>query len=86
VESTLGALLDRQAARLVGRDRERAVLQRLVRRDAPAAVFVHGLAGVGKSTLVGRSLRTRVSRAPPLLLWTGARSSRPKEGFSTCSP
>lgn len=52
MESTLGALLDRQAARLVGRDRERAALLRLVREDAPAVVFVHGLAGVGKSTLL----------------------------------
>jgi hypothetical protein len=52
VESTLGALLDRQATRLVGRERERAALRRLVRDDVPAAVFVHGLAGVGKSTLL----------------------------------
>lgn len=51
--STIAALLDRQAAaRLVGRDRERAALLRLVREDVPAAVFVHGLAGVGKSTLL----------------------------------
>jgi len=52
VGSTLGALLDRQAARLVGRDRERAALLRLVRDDVPVAMFVHGLAGVGKSALL----------------------------------
>ena len=50
--STLGALLDQQAAQLVGRDRERAALLRLVRDDVPVAVFVHGLAGVGKSALL----------------------------------
>ena len=50
--STLGALLDRQAARLVGRDRERAALLRLVSDDVPVAMFVHGLAGVGKSALL----------------------------------
>jgi hypothetical protein len=52
VGSTIAALLDRQAAQLVGRDRERAALLRLVHEDVPAAVFVHGLAGVGKSTLL----------------------------------
>jgi len=43
---------DRQATRLVGRDRERAALLRLIHEDVPAVVFVHGLAGVGKSTLL----------------------------------
>lgn len=50
--TTIGVLLDRHAPRLVGRERERAGLLRLVRDDVPAAVFVHGLAGVGKSTLL----------------------------------
>jgi len=52
VESTLGALLDRQAARVVGRERERSALLQLVRDDVPLVLFVHGLAGVGKSELL----------------------------------
>jgi AAA ATPase-like protein len=52
VESTLGALLDRQAARVVGRDRERSALLQLLRDDVPVVLFVHGLAGVGKSALL----------------------------------
>jgi len=52
VGSTLAAVLDQQAARVVGRDRERAALLHLVRRDVPVAMFVHGLAGVGKSALL----------------------------------
>jgi hypothetical protein len=62
--STLGALLDQQAAQLVGRDRERAALLRLVREDVPIAVFVHGLAGVGKSTLLAAfTVEARVAGA-----------------------
>ena len=65
--STLGALLDRQAARLVGRDRERAALLRLVSDDVPVAVFVYGLAGVGKSALLAAfAARQAVARTPLL--------------------
>jgi hypothetical protein len=63
VASTLGALLDRQAARLVGRGRERAALLRLVGEDVPIVVFVHGLAGVGKSTLVAAFARDACAHA-----------------------
>jgi Transcriptional regulatory protein, C terminal/AAA ATPase domain len=52
VGSTLGALLDRHAARIVGRDRELSALLQLVRDDVPVVLFVHGLAGVGKSALL----------------------------------
>ena len=37
---------------MVGREDEWAVLQGLLEADGPLVVFVHGIAGVGKSTLV----------------------------------
>ena len=49
---TVRKLIEEQAAGLVGREDERAVLHRLLGDGGPLVVFVHGLAGVGKSTLV----------------------------------
>src|SRR5258705_13440035 len=49
---TVGQLVEAQAAKLVGREDERAILHRVLDADGPLVVFVHGLAGVGKSTLV----------------------------------
>ena len=49
---TLAAMLDQRALSLPGRERERAALLRLVRDDTPLVAFVHGIAGVGKSTLL----------------------------------
>lgn len=45
-------LIEEQAARLVGREDERATLHEVLDSAGPLVVFVHGLAGVGKSTLV----------------------------------
>ncbi len=49
---TLQTMLDERAGALVGRERERAALLELVDHDAPIVVAVHGIAGVGKSTLL----------------------------------
>jgi hypothetical protein len=49
---TLGALLEGQAGEIIGRLRERAELRRLLEPDGPVVGFVHGLAGVGKTTLL----------------------------------
>ncbi len=49
---TVRQLIDEQAAGLVGREDERAILHQLLGDGGPLVVFVHGLAGVGKSTLV----------------------------------
>jgi DNA-binding response OmpR family regulator len=49
---TLGALLERQAGAIAGRERERAQLRRLLEPDGPVIAYVHGLAGVGKTTLL----------------------------------
>jgi DNA-binding response OmpR family regulator len=49
---TLGALLEHQAAAITGRERERAQLRRLLEPGGPVVAYVHGLAGVGKTTLL----------------------------------
>ena len=49
---TVRHLMDEQAARLVGRDDELGVLRRLLGEGGPLVVFIHGIAGIGKSTLV----------------------------------
>jgi AAA ATPase-like protein len=49
---TLGALLAQQAAAITGRDHERAQLRRLLEPGGPVVAYVHGLAGVGKTTLL----------------------------------
>jgi DNA-binding winged helix-turn-helix (wHTH) protein len=49
---TLGALLAQQAGAITGREAERAQLGRLLEPEGPVVAFVHGLAGVGKSTLL----------------------------------
>ena len=44
-------LIEEQAAQLVGRDAEMAVLRQVLGKGGPLVVFVHGIAGVGKSAL-----------------------------------
>jgi hypothetical protein len=51
-QGTLQSTLDQRAGALIGRERERAALLELVERDMPLVAFVHGIAGVGKSTLL----------------------------------
>jgi hypothetical protein len=49
---TVRQLMDEQAAGLVGRDEEIAVLRQLLGEGGPLVVFVHGIAGIGKTALV----------------------------------
>ena len=49
---TLGCLLAQQAGTITGRERERALLGRLFDPDGPCVAYIHGLAGVGKTTLL----------------------------------
>jgi AAA ATPase-like protein len=57
-----GSVSDRLAAAvavaLVGRGEERARLEALLAPGGPAAVFVHGPGGIGKTTLVTGTLAT----------------------------
>src|SRR5690242_911669 len=52
LSGTIRTLLGAQAAAVVGRQAERAVLLGLAERDRPLAVAVHGIAGIGKSALL----------------------------------
>jgi DNA-binding response OmpR family regulator len=78
---TVRQLMDEQAAGLVGRGDERAVLRQLLGDGGPLVVFVHGIAGVGKSALVEAfALEARGAGATVLRL--DGRSIEPTErGF-----
>ena len=49
---TVRQRIDDQGTGLVGRDQERAFLHQVLGTDGPLVVFIHGIGGVGKSTLV----------------------------------
>ena len=53
MSGTLRTLLAARSAAVVGRQAERAVLLQLAEGDRPLVVAVHGIAGVGKSALLG---------------------------------
>ena len=80
---TVRQLLDDQAAGLVGRDHERAVLRQLLGDGGPLVVFIHGIAGVGKSALAEAfAVEARASGATVLRL--DGRAIEPTErGFLT---
>ena len=78
---TVRQLLDEQAAGLVGRDDEMVVLRQLLGEGGPLVVFVHGIAGIGKSALLEAfAVEARASGATVLRL--DCRSIEPTErGF-----
>src|SRR5258707_13760881 len=49
---TVRQLMDELASGLVGRDEEMALLRRTLGDGGPLVVFLHGIAGVGKSAIV----------------------------------
>lgn len=70
---TVRQRIEAQTGGLVGRGSERAVLHALFNEDSPPVVFVHGIAGVGKSALVGAfSIEARAQGAIVLRLDGGA--------------
>ncbi len=74
-------LIEEQAAHLVGRDAEMAVLRQVLGEGGPLVVFVHGIAGVGKSTLVEAfGVEARAAGATVLRLDAGAIEPTPR-GF-----
>src|SRR5262245_34346191 len=48
---TVRQLLDQEVSGLVGRDEEMALLRRVLGEGGPLVVFIHGIAGVGKSAI-----------------------------------
>src|SRR5690349_17490827 len=49
---TIRELVEERSAEIVGRATEKAVLLQTLEEGGPLVVFVHGIAGVGKSTLL----------------------------------
>jgi AAA ATPase-like protein len=78
---TVRQLIDEQATRLVGRDAEMAVLRGMLREGGPLVVFVHGIAGIGKSALV-EAFGVEARAAGATVLRLDGRSIEPTErGF-----
>jgi putative protein kinase ArgK-like GTPase of G3E family len=49
---TVGQRIEAQGPGLVGRESERAFLHSVLSEEGPLVVFIHGIGGVGKSTVV----------------------------------
>jgi DNA-binding response OmpR family regulator len=78
---TVRQLMDEQAAGLVGRDDEMAVLRQLLGEGGPLVVFVHGIAGIGKSALV-EAFAVEARAGGTIVLRLDCRSIEPTErGF-----
>lgn len=78
---TIRQLMEEQATRLAGRDEEIDVLRRLLGPDRPLVVFVHGIAGIGKSALV-EAFGVEARAAGATVLRLDCRSIEPTErGF-----
>jgi Transcriptional regulatory protein, C terminal len=81
VTQTIRQLIDEQATRLVGRDHEMAVLRGLLTEGGPPVVFVHGIAGIGKSALL-EAFGVEARGAGATVLRLDCRSIEPTErGF-----
>jgi DNA-binding response OmpR family regulator len=80
---TLQSTLDQRAGALIGREAERAVLLELVDRDMPLVVFVHGIAGVGKSTLLHAAAVDARARGALVVRLDGRAFEPTERGFLT---
>src|SRR3954468_236439 len=78
---TLRMLLDARAAELPGRDRERAVLAALAQDERPLVVIVHGIAGVGKSSLLRAAVHDARQRGATAVLLDGRAIEPTERGF-----
>src|ERR1700757_1859562 len=80
---TLQSTLDQRASALIGRERERAALLELVERDMPLVAFVHGIAGVGKSTLLHAAAVDARARGTLVVALDGRAFEPTERGFLT---
>ncbi len=78
---TLQSTLDQRAGALIGRERERAALLELVERDVPLVAAVHGIAGVGKSTLVHAAALDARARGTRVVALDGRAFEPTERGF-----
>jgi hypothetical protein len=80
---TLQSTLDQRAGALIGRERERAALRELVERDMPLVAVVHGIAGVGKSTLLHAAAVDARARGTLVVALDGRTFEPTERGFLT---
>jgi Transcriptional regulatory protein, C terminal len=80
---TLESMLDQRAGALIGRERERATLLELVERDIPLVAVVHGIAGVGKSTLLHAAAVDARARGTLVVALDGRAFEPTERGFLT---
>ena len=80
---TLQSTLDQRAGALIGRERERAALLELVERDMPLVAVVHGIAGVGKSTLLHAAAVDARARGTRVVALDGRAFEPTERGFLT---
>ncbi len=78
---TLQTMLDERLVALVGRGRERAALLDLVECDRPLVAFVHGIAGVGKSTLLRAAAVDARARGAVVVTLDGRTLEPTERGF-----
>src|SRR5688572_13198508 len=78
---TVRQLMDDQAAGLVGRDDEMDILRQLLGDDGPLVVFVHGIAGIGKSALVEAFAAEARVRSAAVLRLDGRAIEPTERGF-----
>ena len=82
---TIRELVEERSAEIFGRTAEKAALLQTLEEGGPLVVFVHGIAGVGKSTLLGAFAGEARSRGETVVRSIAARSSRPNAASSTGS-
>ena len=80
---TLQSTLDQRASALIGREREREALLELVERDIPLVAVVHGIAGVGKSTLLQAAAVDARARGTLVVALDGRTFEPTERGFLT---
>ena len=80
---TLQSTLDQRASALIERERERHALLELVERDMPLVAFVHGIAGVGKSTLLQAVAVDARARGTRVVALDGRAFEPTERGFLT---
>lgn len=78
---TLQNLLEERSGELLGRDEERAALLALSERERPIAAIVHGIAGVGKSALLGAAAVDSRARGVRVVCLDGGGFEPTEQGF-----
>ena len=78
---TVRQLMDEQASVLVGRDEEMALLRRSLGAGGPLVVFLHGIAGVGKSAIAEAFAIDARARGATVLQLDGRAIQPTPDGF-----